>query len=78
MKKPKDKTDKTLERVCPFVSSPAEDCYCVKMNSDKIKDVAEFCIGKYLGCRVYEKLVGRARDGNKKWIAIKTKSARFL
>jgi len=62
MKKPKEKT---LDGVCPFVSSPSEDCYCVKMNSDKIKDVAEFCIGKYLGCRVYERLVGRASDGNK-------------
>ena len=61
----KKSAGKIPDAVCPFVFSPSEDCYCIGMNSDKIKDVAEFCIGKYLGCRVYERLVGRASDGNK-------------
>ena len=43
--------------VCPLVFSPSEDCHCVRMNSLKIGDVMRFCMGKYLECKIYRKLV---------------------
>ena len=60
MKKPEEKT---LDGVCPFVSSPSEDCYCIKMNSVKIKDVAEFCMGKYFECNHHKKLAEKPWKG---------------
>ena len=56
-------TGKMLDEICPFVFSPSEDCYCIKMNSEKIKSVVAFCMGKYLECKIYGKLSGRPCEG---------------
>ncbi|NIA11818.1 MAG: hypothetical protein GWP10_19360 [Nitrospiraceae bacterium] len=56
---------KTVEEfpvgVCPFVASPSKDCYCVEMNSDRIRNVVKFCMGNYLECKIYRRLSGRQK-----------------
>jgi hypothetical protein len=45
--------------MCPFVSEPMEDCYCVNMNSGKIYFTTVFCCDNYAGCRIYREAVNR-------------------
>ena len=40
-------------KVCPLVSNPLQDCYCLDMNSRNIEKVVQFCSGDYERCAIY-------------------------
>lgn len=44
------------ERLCPFILDRNEFCYCVDINSEKIRPMTEYCIGNYEECPHYEGL----------------------
>ncbi len=42
-------------KVCPLVSNPRRDCYCLDMTSRNIEKVLRYCSGDYEQCLIYIK-----------------------
>ena len=43
--------------VCPFIHNPHEDCYCVDMNSRKVRGAIYYCQENFKKCEIYKKLL---------------------
>jgi len=40
-------------RICPYVKSPREDCYCFTMSSLKTQAAVYYCGGNYRACEMF-------------------------
>jgi hypothetical protein len=40
---------------CPFLSNPTKECFCLKMDSQNIGNMLEFCAKEWKKCDVYIK-----------------------
>lgn len=40
-------------KLCPYISNPFSDCYCVNITSDKIPNAVMLCGGSYAICKVF-------------------------
>ncbi len=43
--------------LCPFTAKPDKDCYCVNVNSNKVKNILDYCGGDFKECPVYKRLI---------------------
>lgn len=43
-------------RLCPFVLEQNPNCYCININSQKIRLMTEYCMAEYEECPYYSKL----------------------
>jgi len=43
--------------LCPFTAKPDKDCYCVNVNSNKVKNILDYCGGDFKECSVYKRLI---------------------
>jgi hypothetical protein len=46
--------------LCPFVSSPFEDCYCASTSSMVVESTILFCGGDFKKCEIYGRYKGTA------------------
>lgn len=51
------KNQKNMNPICPFVQKPHKDCYCLDMNSRKVRNVIYYCQGNFGKCKIYKKLL---------------------
>ena len=54
----------TEKTICPFLSNPMGDCYCVRNETVYIDKVLSLCGGNFASCDVYR---GNARGGSNKY-----------
>ncbi len=48
-----------INKMCPYVSNPNNDCYCVKEGSQNINNAVKYCSNNFEGCSIYkERSVG--------------------
>ncbi len=51
---------------CPFIESPAEECYVTRMESWAIARTIHFCGGKYEQCWIYRMLAKKRRQESRR------------
>lgn len=44
------------KKLCPFLSSPFEDCYSLDMDSTKIAMVVYYCQNHFEECDIYKRM----------------------
>ncbi len=44
------------KKLCPFLSSPFEDCYALDMDSTKIAMVVHYCQNHFEECDIYKRM----------------------
>ena len=42
-----------VPKVCPFLSRPFSECYCLNISGANIPRIIEYCNGNFTGCWVY-------------------------
>jgi hypothetical protein len=47
------KTRVASQGLCPLIVAPYKDCYCIGMNSQKVKDALCYCGGEFERCEIY-------------------------
>ncbi|MBI4688420.1 MAG: hypothetical protein HY756_11725 [Nitrospirae bacterium] len=41
-------------RLCPFILSPAENCYCIKLSSQDVERTVFYCSKNFESCEIYK------------------------
>jgi len=41
------------KRKCPLLSNPSPECFCLKMDSQNVGNMLEYCAGEWEKCGVY-------------------------
>lgn len=44
------------KKLCPFIVSAYDDCYCTEINSQKVESIVFYCMSNYVECEIYKKL----------------------
>jgi len=47
--------------VCPFVSRPFEECYCMSTSSLFVESTVEYCGGNFTKCEIYSRNMPHAQ-----------------
>ena len=42
-----------IKKMCPYVSNPASDCYCIKEGSQDIYNAVKYCSNNFERCFIY-------------------------
>ena len=43
-----------IKKMCPYVSNPSSDCYCVKEGSQDINNAVQYCSNNFEKCAIYK------------------------
>jgi len=42
-----------INKMCPYVNNPSNDCYCLKEGSQDINNAVKYCSNNFERCSIY-------------------------
>lgn len=43
-----------IKKMCPYVSNPMSDCYCMKEGSQNINNAVKYCSNNFEKCSIFK------------------------